>query len=130
MTGAADNPVFTAAVDLLRRTGQRSFQIRYSDDETPLVWMAVGEWVLDEHGRPTDGAGKTVYDAAAAVDPVRAVLRLCEQTVDGGHCIHCRRPTGFEPDSIDTMPANDLFCWYQYDPELRTFRRGCEGSST
>ena len=69
------------------------------------------------------------WEVAAAANPVRAALRLCEQLVDGGMCTHCNRPAGLEPDSIDAMPLNDLVCWYQYDPELKTFRRGCEGGS-
>lgn len=110
------NERLVAAVDMIGRTGSKSFQLRYSDDEQPVVWMAIGEWRQD---------GQTVHEVAAAMDPVRAALRLCEQVMDGARCTHCHRPTGLEPDSIDTMPANELVCWYQYDPELKTFRRGC-----
>jgi hypothetical protein len=104
----------TAAFDLIHRTGAQSAGIRYQDDEPPTVWIALASYDGDRH------------EAAAALDPLRAVLRLCEQLVDGGVCTHCRRPSGLEPDSIETMPLNDLVCWYQYDPELKTFRRGCE----
>jgi hypothetical protein len=117
---APDDPRLLAGVDLLRRTGARQFQIRYSDDEEPVVWLAVISYVRDEG---------TYYDAAGAMDPVRAVLRLCELVVDGGHCAHCHRPAGLDPDSIDTMPLAEAICWYQYDPELRTFRHGCEGDT-
>jgi hypothetical protein len=56
------------------------------------------------------------------------VLRLCAQVVDGGRCTHCRRPTGLSED-LDAMPLDRLVCWYQWDPELATFRRGCEGDA-
>jgi hypothetical protein len=107
---------FIAAVDMIGRTGAKSFGVRYQDDEQSVVWLAVAEW----------GEGKA--DAAGALDPLRAVLRLCEQVVDGAQCTHCQRPAGLEPDSIETMPVDDLVCWYQFDPELATFRRGCEGA--
>lgn len=106
-----------AALDLIRRTGASGVQIRYSDDEQPVVWLGVARYEIDD---------KTLHQVAAALDPVRAVLRLCEALVDGGTCTHCMRPTGLDPDTLDTMPLNQLVCWYQYDPELKTFRRGCE----
>jgi hypothetical protein len=106
-----------AAVDLIGRTGAGSFQLRYSDDEEPVVWMAVAQ-----HGEH--------YEAAASTHPVRAVLRLAELLIDGGMCTHCGRPAGLEPDDIDAMPLDALVCWYQYDPELHTFRRGCEGDAS
>lgn len=103
-----------AGVDLLGRAGADQFQIRYDagdDDAGPVIWMAAAQW--NEH-----------WEAAAAMGPVGAVMRLCEQIIDGGQCKHCRRPTGFSPDP-EAMPLDTLVCWYQYDPELATFRRGC-----
>jgi hypothetical protein len=111
----ADEDKFLAAVEMIRRTGSTQFQLRWSDDEEPTVWFAVATY--------GDGAAET----DASLSPCRAVLRLCERLVDGGHCTHCGRPTGLDPDSLETMPLDDLVCWYQYDPELKTFRRGCEG---
>jgi hypothetical protein len=111
-----DEPRLTAAITFVRRTGATSVQLRYSDDESPIVWIAVASYPDDRH------------EAAAALEPTRAALRLCEQLADGGHCTHCGRPTGLEPDSLETMPLDELVCWYQYDPELETFRRGCEGA--
>ncbi|HKE66007.1 MAG TPA: hypothetical protein VKB59_15330 [Micromonosporaceae bacterium] len=104
-----------AGLDLIGRTGAQSFQLRYSDDEQPTVWFVVALYDNDQ------------WETDAARDPIRAVLRLCERLVDGGTCTHCHRPAGLDPDSIDTMPLDELVCWYQYDPELKTFRRGCEG---
>ena len=124
-----DDPVFMAALDLLRRTGASSFQIRYQDDEQPTVWIAVGEWKTTD-GMPTPDGADIRHEAAGALHARTALLRLLEQVLDGGKCMHCQRPSGMEADSIDTMPANELICWYQYDPELKTFRRGCEGNTS
>jgi hypothetical protein len=115
--GGMDDPRFIAAVDLIGRTGAKSFAIRYTDDEPPVVWAAVAEY----------GDGRA--EAAGALHPIVAVLRLAELLVDGGQCTHCGRPTGLDVDSIDTMPLDTLVCWYQFDPELATFRRGCEGDT-
>lgn len=116
-----DDPRFTAAVALIGRTGAESVQIRCSDEEPPAVWVALAAY---QRGR------RTVHEVAAALNPVRAALRLAEQLVDGGMCTHCRRPAGLDPDSIEKMPLDEFVCWYQYDPELRTFRRGCEDGTT
>ena len=113
----APGPKMTAGITMLRRTGATQVQIRYSDDEQPVIWMAVA-------GYPGDR-----WETAASLDPERAVLRLCEQLIDGGQCTHCRRPAGFEPDALESMPADRAFCWYQWDPELAVFRRGCEGET-
>lgn len=118
MTSPTDDPRLLAAVDMIGRTGAKEFQIRYSDEEEPVVWFAVATY--------DDGKGET----DASLNPVMAVLRLAERLVDGGQCTHCGRPTGLDPDSIDTMPLDQLVCWYQFDPELATFRRGCEGDAT
>jgi len=106
-----------AAIEFIRRTGSSRFQLRYHDDEQPVIWMAV---VGYRDGR---------HEVSASLDPLRAVLRLCETLADGGMCAHCHRPSGFEPDSLDRMPMDELFCWWQWDPELSKFRRGCEGDT-
>lgn len=91
------------------------FQLRYSDDEEPTVWMAVGIY---------EGA----WECAAAPDPVRAVFRLCDQLIIGGVCTHCNRPSAFEEEPLGgPMPLDEDVCWYRYDPELNMFRRSCEG---
>jgi hypothetical protein len=106
--------IFQAAVDLVGRTGAKEFQARWQDDEKPTVFMAVGKW------------GDNTYEVGAGMDPVTAVLRLLDQIIDGGICTHCFKPTGVSDDFERTMPLGDMFCWYQYDPELKKFRRGCE----
>lgn len=110
----AEDPRLAAAIDLLRRTGATEVQVRYSDDPQPLVWMAVARW-------------KDNHESAGAMSPLRAVLRLLEVVVDGGTCRHCSRPSAVSDDFTATMPLADHVCWYQFDPELSVFRRGCEG---
>jgi hypothetical protein len=121
--------VFLAAVDLVRRTGSRQFQLRWQDDEKPTVWVAVAGYNVGDDGRPISEGGKRAWKVAAALSPLDAALCLCEETVDGAQCVHCKRPSGFDPDGFETMPLNDIVCWYQYDPELKTMRRGCEGDT-
>lgn len=107
--------VFLAAVDMLYRTGAKQFQARWQDDEQPTVFMAVAQWSDDR------------YDVGAGMDPVTAVLRLLDQVIDGGVCQYCGKMTGITVD-FDEMGFDDLVCWYQFDPEMKKFRRGCEGS--
>ena len=109
-----------AAIEFIRRTGARQVQVRYSDDEKPTIWFVVA---IYDGKNPGNVEGVEV-DASAS--PTRAALRLCERLADGGKCQHCQRPTGLEPDLLLTMPFNEAICWYQYDPELKNFRRGCE----
>jgi len=118
MNAPHEDPRFAAAIALIGRTGAKSTQIRYSDDEQPVVWMAVAEY---PRGR---------WDAAAGRDPLTAVLRLCETLMDGGTCAHCGRPTGFDADDqdFDQLGTDAIICWTQWDPELKTFRRHCKGS--
>lgn len=98
-------------MDLLGRTGADQFVIRFCDEDDPIVWITQAKW-------------RGHWQVAAAKTPLRAVFALCDQVIDGGTCTHCRRPSGFAPD-LDLMPLNGLVCCYQWDPELRVFRRGC-----
>jgi hypothetical protein len=123
------DPRLIAGVEMLKRTGARSFQIRYSDDEQPVVWMAVAEYSLGPNGRPVARGGRQTFEAAGAMDPINAVLRLLDHVVDGGYCTHCDRPTGVTDHWESSMPLADAVCWYQYDPETQRFRRGCEGDT-
>ena len=109
----------TAALDLLGHTGAAEVKIWYCDEEKPpLVWVCAARWAR-YGGR---------WELAAATHPLAAVFRLCDQVIDGGECTHCHRPTGFSPD-LDPLPLDALVCWYQWDPELSEFRRGCAGSA-
>lgn len=120
---------FIAALDMLGRFGAREVQIRYSDDEEPTLWMVAVKLFVDANDKPVATlaeADRTHWDCAAGMNPLRAALRLCEALGDGGVCAHCGNPSGISED-FDAMPFDALVCWYQYDPELKTFRRGCEG---
>lgn len=104
-----------AGTALIGRTGAQDVQIRFCEEEKPVVWMAVAAY---KGGR---------WDVAAGADPVSAILRLCERLIDGGKCNHCKRMTVFDEDFTDVGgPFDGGLCWYQWDPELKTFRRGCE----
>lgn len=111
-----------AGVDLLRRTGALDFQIRFSDDLQPVVWVALASW-----RRPVG----TVWASGSGFDPTAAVMALCEKSVDGGKCQHCGRPTAFlkSHDSTFNGSLRTIVCTYQWDPELKTFRRSCEGET-
>lgn len=125
------DPRIVGAVDMIRRCGARTVLFGFVTDDVPRpLWWAQAEFYTDETGRPRGDGKQRRYEAAAAMGPLRALLRLGETIIDGSMCRHCGRPAGLEPDSIDTMPADRMFCWYQWDPELQVFRRGCEGSTT
>lgn len=123
------DPRMPAAIKLLRRTGAQEFQLRYSDDEEPVIWMAAAKWSIGGDGKPKAKGGRPAWESAGAMDPVGAVLRLCDQVMDGGQCAHCKRPTGVTDMWRATMPLADVICWYVYDPETQTFRRSCEGDA-
>lgn len=127
----SDDPRLMAAVDLIGRSGASDFQIRYCDEVDPLIWIAAARWQRDQivvirADGQDEPASDHVWEVAAAINPLRAIFRLCDQVIDGGQCRHCSRPTGFSSD-IDPMPLDSMVCWYQWDPELSTFRRGCSG---
>lgn len=113
---AFNEDLFLACVDMVPRLGATSFELRYSEPEhagSPTVWIAIAEF------------GRRRHEVAAALDPATAAFRLLEVLVDGGQCTHCKRPTGITEDFTPQL-AERFVCWYQYDPELKRFRRGCE----
>lgn len=119
-------PKFTAAVDLLRRSGASQIQIRYQDDDEPTVWIVVAvlhDWLPGWSGTSRGPA----WEIDAGSHPEQAVLRLCERLVNGGLCVHCQKPTMLElyHDS-EPVPGQGFLCVTAWDPELATFRRGCE----
>lgn len=107
----AKDPRLPAAMMLLGRTGAQESQVRYCDEEQPVIWTAAARW------------GQR-WEAAGGMTPLAAVFRLCDEVIDGGQCTHCGKPAGFEP-SIDPMPLNQFVCWYQWDPGTKEFTRGC-----
>lgn len=124
-----EDPRLTAGIMLLGNSGSRSFQLRFSDDEDPVVWIAVAEYFLNDSGRPVAKGGKQTFETAAGMTPVKAVLRLCDQVMDGGLCLHCHKPTGVTDEWRGDMPLGEVICWYRYDPETEKFRRGCAGDN-
>ena len=132
-----EDPRFIGAIDLLRRTGAKEVQIRWSDDEEPTVWFVVVEWRVDpSRGVPVpegEVEHERGYETAAALDPVTAAMRLCERCISGpSWCVHCQRPARFDAQTAQRAEdpraeARLRECWYRWDPELATFRRGCEG---
>lgn len=128
------DPKLGAAIELLERTGAGSVDIRWSDEQEPIVWFVVATWFVNDANVPVRRDSEHVvgrrWDTAAGRGPVEALLRLLERVVDGGQCRHCRRPTIFHAD-LDTNPTplDPLFCSYEWDPELSVYRRSCEGST-
>ena len=112
------DPRMIAGIDLLRRTGMSTFRLGWSDEEDgpPTVWWACAEWLSGS-------------DAGAGMTPTAAVMRLCGQVVDGGICLHCKRPTIFSSTPDTSILELSGGCVYAYDPELMTFRRACEGTA-
>jgi ribosomal protein S12 methylthiotransferase accessory factor YcaO len=121
------DPRMTAGIDLARRMGMREFQLRYSDDEQPVIWMAVASFSA-RNGRPVSTGKINAHSVGAALDPAEAVMRLLDELGDGATCTHCQRPTGVAHD-LDEMPLAEHVCWYQFDPENVTYRRSCEGDT-
>lgn len=109
----AKDPKLLAAVKLLGDLGVAEFQIRYDEEQDPIVWVAVGRW------------GAT-FEVAGGMTPISAITRLLGAVADGGLCTYCKRPTGITFEWEHDMPLSDIVCWWVYDPELEQFRRGCE----
>lgn len=102
-----------ACVKLLGELGPVSSELRMSPaegPESPVVWIAIATFA---NGVP---------QVAAHLSPRQAYFRLLEQLIDGGICLHCGRPSAITMDFGAALP---FACWFQYDPELSVFRRGC-----
>lgn len=124
---AADDPRLVACIDFARRMGAHDFQLRYSDDMEPVVWMAVASIRHDGDGLPARSGKLTHHEAAAALTPADAALRLVSELGDAGHCRHCGRPSGVSDKWQYDHPLDQHVCWYIFDPETEKFRRSCEG---
>lgn len=111
---------FLAGSVMLQRLGASSFEFRLSEpdselDDGPAVFVSIAVFT-----NPS-----TRWDAAAGVTPLESMTRLLDALMDGGQCQHCHKPTGAAHD-LGEMPLPEHVCWYQYDPELTTYRRSCE----
>lgn len=109
-----------ACIDMIGHTGAADTDIRYQDDQQPVVWMAVAHWKSTETG--------DIYQVGAGFNVERALVKLLKETVDGGQCTHCGRPTGFDPDRplYTDMGDGGLICWYFYNPQTRKIQGGCQ----
>jgi hypothetical protein len=116
------DPKFIAGVEMVGRTGSESFHISYDDrdEHVPTFWVAIAEHGTSKGPHHTLGAG---------FDPLSAVMKLCSALVDGGKCRCCHKTTAFDEDFTGPNFGEQLLCWYKYDPELKTFRRSCEGDN-
>ncbi len=125
MTAAAGpegDPRWIPAVDLLRRTGMREFQIRFCEEDEPVVWIAVARHDVIG-GKPVAKGGSPVWSAGAGMNPTAALFALCDSLIDGGICRYCQRPAGFAPDpEMGLLPG---VCWQRWNPGRKEFSRSC-----
>lgn len=123
---SVEDPRYIAAIDLVRRNGAKEIQLRYDDEQNPIVWVAVaGFSVID--GKIGQRGKINAHQVGAGLTPLNSVFSLCHACLDRhGFCAHCGRNTMFD-EIFEEHPTQNFYCWYQWDPELQTFRRGCEG---
>jgi len=123
---AIKDPRYRAAIELIERVGAREIQLRYDDVQHPIVWVCTAAFSIID-GKPA-GRGKiNAYQAGGGLDPLEALFALCRMCLDRrGRCVHCDRNTMFD-ENFSPQPLESFYCWYQWDPEIKTFRRGCEG---
>ena len=123
---SAQDPRYVAAIDLIRRNGAREIQLRYDEEQKPIVWVATAGFSIID-GK-ISGRGKVnAHQAGGGLDPLTAIFALCRACLDRrGQCVHCGRNTMFD-ENFESQPLALFYCWYQWDPELKMFRRGCEG---
>lgn len=114
-----NDPKFIAAVELIGTTGADSFQIRYSDDQEPVIWIAAAVY----RSIPNNPLGGS--DAAAGLTPLMAVMRLCKQLIDGGECTHCHRTTLIAKVGISELTLDASLCCYTYNEEKEKYVSGC-----
>lgn len=123
-----DDDRLVAAIELIQRNGAREVQIRYDEEQKPIVWVAVAGFSIIK-GKLSRRGKTNAHQVGAGLDPLTAMFALCHACLDRrGLCTHCQRNTMFD-ETFESQPLADYYCWYQWDPELKTFRRGCEGDS-
>jgi hypothetical protein len=116
-----DDSFLAACIDMAQRCGAREWQIRYSDDSEPVLWLA---YCLCR----TEDSPQMVAQVAGGMSAEDAAFRLCERLVDGGLCTHCGKPSGLL-EVEDTGPLTDVLsraiCWYRYSAPMKRFRPAC-----
>lgn len=117
---AVDADFIKACAAMLGRMAVREMRVGFTppEDGQPIVWYCVA--FFTSHDR---------WEAEAGMEPELAMYRLLELVMDGGKCAHCERPSGVIRDrqAAEMIDGGAFVCWYAYDPELKTFRRECEG---
>jgi hypothetical protein len=114
-----DDPRFIGGVELLRRTGMTEFQLRFDEEQDPVVWNALAKFTGDR------------YVVGSALAPDRALFDLCERVIDGGKCVHCGRPSVFTPPGDEPIPGlTRSLCLYQWSDDKQVFDRACASSAS
>lgn len=118
------DPRFLPAVDVVKRTGAREFQMRWSDDEHPTVWIATAGYSSID-GTPRSTGKINAWKIGAGLDPLRALFALCDSVVDGATCAHCGRPAGFIAATQETI-GDRVICWWLWDAETNRYVQQCQ----
>lgn len=110
--------------DLARRGGAARWTIHHTEEgDGPVVWVAVAEM--------RKGMSHEPILTGSGVSPYRAAHDLAERLFDGHQCAHCLRFIVLQdhdaPVDAEPMLPESVSCSYAWDPELKTYRRGCEG---
>lgn len=116
-----DSAKMKAASQLIERTGAKNFRIGMSDDgEEPTVWYVCAAY--------KNVSGVVAGEAAAAMDPLTAMLRLCEQLINGAECTNCGKTTGFSMERDDLVEKLEScgVCIVVYNEETESFNRSCD----
>jgi hypothetical protein len=107
-----------AAIDLIGRTGAKWMQIRFSEDEEPVVWIAVAGYTE----RGVDGP----MQVGAGLDAESAYMALCGALIDGGQCKHCGHRTAFADGPERGLSLGNV-CRTEWDPEKKKYTQSCGG---
>lgn len=119
-TSAGREMVFDS-YDLLRRAGATEIQLRYQDDEAPVLWLMYARF--QPAGHPT------VEHVAAGLNPVSAIVALLAEAVDGGQCVACKRPTALVELGDEALPVPvSLVCQLRHVPG-QGWVKGCQAAT-
>lgn len=127
-----DPELMLAIMKLLERSGMKEFQIRYDEEQKPVVWVAVALFKRPALRLPGKGLAEeksnTGSQCGCGFTPIGAVRDLAENAVTGGTCTHCGRM--IEVNFGDDEPAfpPTMVCYRKYDPEAKEFKRSCDSA--
>ena len=94
-----------AAVELLRRGGETEFQLRFSDEMDPTLWIAMVP------------LAENYWEVAAALTAEEAVFLLCRNLFSASACTHCDKLMMFEPSELEFEMFPDR-CAITWSPAL------------